>query len=229
MSTAFDINSFLQNGLIYGGARPSKFNIIAGIPPNLAIPGFTEKLTFSASAASIPGFNMGQVQIPYFGRKIKTAGDRVWEDWQISVMLDEDYIVRAGFEVWNNAINSLVTNVMSPSDDNATGILSSPAGVSAGIGGTVPGIGSSITEFGEPFKSNWIINHYAKDGSNDIIRQYTLLGAWPRVIGPIDLDWGATDQIAKFSVLVSYDAMEPTIENTGSAKTASTPAYGDNT
>lgn len=226
MSTAFDINAFLQQGLVYGGARPSKFNIIASIPANLSIPGFTQKLAFTASAASVPAFNMGAIQLPYFGRKVKTAGDRTWDDWQVTVMLDEDYLTRAGLEYWNNSINSLITNVMSPSDDNNTLQVPSPAGVSAGVGGTIAGIGTSVGEFGEPYKSNWVINHYAKDGSDDIIRQYTLLGAWPRVIGPIELGWQMSDQISQFTVLISYDALIPTIENE-SDKTGGTVSYAD--
>jgi len=223
-SSAFDINSFLQNGLVYGGARPSKFNVIAAVPPAIVLPNFVQKLVFTASSASIPAFNLGAIPLPYFGRKVKTAGDRTWDDWQMTVMLDEDYITRGGFEVRNNSINSLVTNVMSPSNDNDTGIVPSPGNVNAGIGGAISGIGGNVSEFGEPYKSNWTINHYAKDGSDDIIRQYTLLGAWPRVIGPIELGWDMVDRIAQFTVLVSYDACVPTEENT-SPKTAATPSY----
>jgi len=78
---------------------------------------------------------VGVVQIPYFGRKIKSAGDRVWDDWHITVMMDEDYTTRALFESWSNSINRLESNVMQASLD------------------------------GEAYKAQWTITHYSKDGS----------------------------------------------------------------
>ena len=180
----FDLNNFIQQGLIYGGARPSKFDIQATLPA-VAIqagidPTSMQKLQMTCKAASIPSFNLGEVLIPYFGRKIKSAGDRNWDDWRITVMLDEDYNTRAMFEAWNNAINRLESNVMQADFDI------------------------------EAYKSNWTISHYGKDGST--IRQYTLIGAWPRTVGPLQLDWDQQDRISEFEVSVAFDNMEPALE-----------------
>jgi hypothetical protein len=48
--------------------------------------------------------------VPYFGRTIKLAGDRSFADWSVTVMNDEDYIVRNMFEDWSNKINQLAGN-----------------------------------------------------------------------------------------------------------------------
>jgi len=176
---AFDITQFLARGLIYGGARPSKFDIQLTLPT--ALTGIdtnaVQKLQFSCKAASIPSFQIGQVLIPYFGRKIKSAGDRVWDDWRITVMLDEDYTTRALFESWNNAINRLESNVMQTSLD------------------------------GEAYKALWTITHYSKDGSP--IRVYNIINGWPKAIGPLTLDWDGTDRISQFEVDVSFDNFIP--------------------
>jgi hypothetical protein len=203
---AFDLAQFLAEGLVYGGARPSKFDIQATLPPAISgsiDPSSVTKLQFTAMAASIPAFALGMVEIPYFGRKIKSSGDRVWDDWRIQVMLDEDYNTRAMFEAWNNSINALTSNFMLASEDST-----SPSNTLAGF-----------TE--ENYKSNWTISHYGKDQST--IRQYTLIGAWPRVIGEMALDWSQTNRIMEFPVTVSFDTMVPLLEGAKGNATI----YGD--
>ena len=190
----FDLNDFLAQGLVFGGARSSKFDVQVSIPPALTgtINGnFPQKLNFTCKAASIPPFRVGTVEIPYFGRKIKSAGDRTWDNWNITVMLDEDYSTRAAFEAWNNSINTLESNIL----------LDPDTGTSIGLPG------SNETE---SYKSNWTITHYAKD--TNIIRQYTLIGGWPPQIGPIELDWEAGNRISQFQVIVAFDWLLPTWE-----------------
>jgi len=190
----FDLQSFLAQGLIYGGARPSKFDVTVTLPTVLTgiDPTSTRRLQFTCKAASIPAFTLGMAEIPYFGRKIKTSGDRVWDDWRIMVMLDEDYNTRAMFEAWNNSINALSSNFMLSAEDG-------------------PATASTVAGFTEEnYKSNWNVTHYAKDKT--VIRQYVLIGAWPRIIGEMQLDWDATNRITEFPVTVSYDSLEPTVE-----------------
>ena len=138
---AFDITQFLAQGLTNGGARPSKFEIQLTLPT--ALTGIdanaVKKLTFTCKAASIPSFKVGVVEIPYFGRKIKSAGDRTWDDWRITVMLDEDYTTRALFESWNNSINRLESNVMKTGFDL------------------------------EAYKALWTVTHFSKDGGPIIV------------------------------------------------------------
>ena len=100
----FDISRFKQNGLVNGGARASLFQFILSPPQNIG--DFSTKLKFTCRAASIPASTVGQIEVPYFGRKIKLAGDRTFADWSVTVMNDEDYSVRKLFEQWSNLINS---------------------------------------------------------------------------------------------------------------------------
>jgi hypothetical protein len=108
---AFNIDQFKVNGLQYGGARPALFQVAVSPPPAIGLDlTSTRKFEFTARTATLPEMTVGSVEIPYFGRKIKIAGDRTFNDWGVTVMNDEDFGVRAMFEKWSNAINRMVTN-----------------------------------------------------------------------------------------------------------------------
>lgn len=131
---AFDINNFKTLGLRYGGARPSLFEVIVYSPTGITLGPGIEKFPFVCRAAELPESTIGNIEIPYFGRKIKVAGERSFADWTVTVMNDEDFAVRTMFEAWHNSINTIVSNLrLASPDDNA-------------------------------YKSNVDVNQYAKDG-----------------------------------------------------------------
>lgn len=108
----FNINTFKQTGLVYGGARPALFKVMLYLPSQLQVDNLSvTKFTFVCKSASLPASSVGSIDVSYFGRKIKVAGDRNFNDWRVSVLNDEDFSVRAMFESWSNAINRLVANV----------------------------------------------------------------------------------------------------------------------
>lgn len=111
----FNVNEFKAKGLFFGGARPSLFQATLSVPPDLAIDNLSvQKFSFTARAAEIPASEIASFDVPYFGRKIKMAGDRTFADWRVTIMNDEDFAVRSVFEAWQNAINKLVANSRSP-------------------------------------------------------------------------------------------------------------------
>jgi len=111
----FNISSFKENGLVYGGARPSLFNVFMSVPAGIGIDNVSvDKFRFVCKTAELPESNVGSIDIPYFGRRIKVAGERNFADWAVTVMNDEDFSVRAMFEAWSNAINRMVANVRDP-------------------------------------------------------------------------------------------------------------------
>lgn len=106
---AFNINEFKSRGLTKGGVRPSLFQV--QINPNIGEdPNALEKFTFTCRASEVPAATVDSINVPYFGRQVKLAGDRTFADWSVTVMNDEDYIVRNMFEDWSNKINQLVGN-----------------------------------------------------------------------------------------------------------------------
>lgn len=111
----FNIAAFKANGLVYGGARPSLFNVFLSVPVGIGIDNVSvDKFRFVCRAAELPESTVSSIDIPYFGRKIKVAGERTFADWSVTVMNDEDFSVRSLFETWSNAINRMVANVRDP-------------------------------------------------------------------------------------------------------------------
>jgi hypothetical protein len=104
---AFNINQ-IKAQLVGGGARQSLFQVQFNNPANAVS---NIKVPFMVKASSIPEVRLGNIQIPYFGRKINLAGDRTYDAWQVTVINDEDFLVRDGLETWSNYINSFAGNL----------------------------------------------------------------------------------------------------------------------
>jgi hypothetical protein len=119
--------------------------------------------------AQLPGSTVGVVPVNYFGRELKFVGNRTFADWTISVINDEDFIVRNAFERWMNGINSHNFNVRNP-------LALAPLGYS---------VDSDITQFGKQgnvLKKYRFIGVYPTDitpidvdwGSNDTIEEFSV-------------------------------------------------------
>ena len=108
---AFNINDFKARGLVFGGARPSLFQVELVPPLQVLEPAASEKFTFTCNATTVPPATIGVTTAPYFGRRIKLAGDRDFGDWSVTVMNDEDFLVRNMFERWSNVMNTLASNL----------------------------------------------------------------------------------------------------------------------
>ena len=101
---AFNINE-ISGVLTGGGARPSLFQAFISSPG-----GIIPNIQFLCRATTLPESSVGQIDIPYFGRKIHVAGNRTYRDWSITVMNDEDFLIRHEFERWLSIINGVQTN-----------------------------------------------------------------------------------------------------------------------
>ena len=119
----FNIND-IRAQLTGGGARPNLFEVVLPFPA-IANPGAaTMKMTFTCKGAQIPGSDIGTVEVPYFGRIVKMAGNRSFAEWTTTVINDEDFAVYNSIQTWMNAINSHAENVRgagtAPGDYQAT-------------------------------------------------------------------------------------------------------------
>jgi len=108
---AFNVAEFRAN-MVGDGARPNLFQVSLTFPA-LVTNGVaaSQKATFMAKAAQLPGSTVGMVTVPYFGRELKFAGNRTFPDWTITIINDEDFTIRNTMESWLNAINSHAGNV----------------------------------------------------------------------------------------------------------------------
>lgn len=97
---AFDATAF-RSQLIGDVARPNLHRVTVIFPEG----GVDEKFQFQCRSSQIPGYIIGTIMVPYFGRMIKFAGDRVVEDFAVRVIQDEDYKIRRAFEAWQNRLD----------------------------------------------------------------------------------------------------------------------------
>lgn len=110
----FNISQFRAE-LKGGGARPNLFNVLLTFPA-IAVQGIdaARKLQFMIRTASLPPSTLGVIPLPFQGRSLPIAGDRVFEPWEISVLNDTDFLIRDAFETWSNAINEHESNLGIP-------------------------------------------------------------------------------------------------------------------
>ena len=105
----FSINNFRAQ-LQGQGARPNLFEVTIPFPGAVNPGEAGQKITFMCKGAQIPGADIGLVEVPYFGRNIKLAGNRTFAEWTTTVINDEDFAVHAGLTNWMNAINTHASN-----------------------------------------------------------------------------------------------------------------------
>lgn len=153
----FNINEF-KGSMNLDGARPNLFEVV--------IPVYDQKLTFTCKTAQLPGSTIGVVEVPYFGRMVKLAGNRTFAEWTVSILNDEDFVVRNQIEEWMSSINKHETNLAVDLYDGYS------------FDGTVLQYGKT----GDVIKSYNFVGMFPTDlspieldwGSNDTIEEYSV-------------------------------------------------------
>ena len=111
---AFNVNNF-RSALPGGGARANLFEVRIPSPPGLdGLPDdASRKVRLLCQTASIPTGTIEQTELNYFGRVYKIAGTRTFEDWETTILNDEDFAIRIWMEKWMDKINGNTSNVAS--------------------------------------------------------------------------------------------------------------------
>jgi len=179
---AFDVNSFRTN-LTGDGARANLFEVSLQFPPWIGGAGVAGlKSTFMVKAAQLPGSTVGVAPLFYFGREVKLAGNRTFQDWTVQIINDEDFLIRNALEAWFNGLNDPVANIR---DSNADVI----------DGGY--GVDATVIQYGK---------------TGDILKTYKFIGIWPIDVSPIEVDWGANDQVEEFTATFAVQYfIDPTV------------------
>lgn len=196
---AFSISE-ITGKLKKGGARPTLFQVVMS---KTDFPDLRNLSPFFIQSAQIPSSTITAIEVPYFGRKIKVAGDRTFDTWTVTILNDEDFALRHIFETWHNKINSLYSN-QNLYDSAAPSNYKTDA---------------TVTQFSKtgPPQPNPLGGEAVPTTGNDAgaLRTYMFSGLFPTEISPIDLSWDATDQIESFSVTFAYDYFEVVSGSTG--------------
>lgn len=171
---AFNIDSF-RTALTGDGARPNLFDVQLAFPSFVTLGGLAgPKAQVQVRATQLPGSAIGTTPTFYFGREVKLAGNRTYADWTITVLNDEDFIIRNAFEQWLEGISSAQGNIRNPA--------------------------ASVIDGG--YGTNSLATQYGKTGG--IIKQYQIIGMFPVDISPIDVDWASNDSIEEYSVSLAF-------------------------
>jgi len=174
----FNVGSF-RAAMTGDGARANLFEV--SLKPPSADSGVVEKITYMAKAAQLPGSTIGMAQLSYFGRELKFPGNRTFPDWTITIINDENFLIRNIMERWMAGINSHETNLRSTQFKD--GPLANGYSVLADV------------------------HQYGKTGGTPI-KSYKFYGMFPIDISPIELDWGTNDAIEEFTVTFAYQWWE---------------------
>lgn len=75
-------------------SRPNRFLVTGGAP---FLPPDTR---FLAKGSSLPSATLGAMDVNYMGRAIKYAGDRVYDDWEITCYQDNTANLRRAIDGW---------------------------------------------------------------------------------------------------------------------------------
>lgn len=100
-----DFKSVLQGG----GVRPTMFQVELTFPSTVTADNnqATNQGQFLIKASQIPVAQIGEIQVPFRGRKLKVSGDRSYPEWNVQVINDNTQTLRKAFEKWSERIQNM--------------------------------------------------------------------------------------------------------------------------
>ena len=169
--------SDFKGALIGGGARPNLFEVElttfpAGIGWNAS------DFSYMCKAATLPASNIANIDIPFRGRIFKVAGDRTIDPWTVTIINDENFLLRNAFENWTQQIADLSTN----------------------IGATLPEsymTNAVVYQLGRGSKAS---STNSSGERNVVLKEYEFIDIFPTNVSAIDLSYDTGDTIEEFTV-----------------------------
>ena len=184
-----------------GGARPNLFEVSIPDLPDAAKNsspkatwGSDEQENFSimCKAAQLPASTIASIDVPFRGRTLKVAGDRTIENWNITIINDEDFAIRNAMEAWMNAIAKLSNN---------TGAVN-PSSYMTDAYVYQLGRGYSSGRFSKA-------NSGTDDGESITpLKSFKFLDIFPVSVSAIDLSYDSGDTVEEFTVEFAVQSFE---------------------
>ena len=178
MATNKTLTDF-KAALAFGGARPNLFEVGITLPTNAAsaVGILDAKFIMLCKAANLPASNIANIDVPFRGRIFKVAGDRTYDTWSITVINDNDFIIRTFMENWMQHIGQYkdASGVTNPNDYMAS---------------------ATVTQLSR------IASTMTASSATGIVdaKQYTFQDIFPTNISAIDLSFDSSDAIEEFTV-----------------------------
>ena len=170
--------SDFKSKLIGGGARPNLFEVELTTLPDGVTGWDADSFKFLCKAAALPAQNIASIDVPFRGRIFKVAGDRTIDTWTVTVINDEDFVLRNAFENWTQQIADLTTN-LGATDPSA--YMTNAKVFQLGRGSTKASTSSDGNE-------------------NVVLKEYEFIDIFPTSVSAIDLSYDTGDTIEEYTV-----------------------------
>jgi hypothetical protein len=170
--------SDFKSALLGGGARPNLFEVELTTLPEGVTGWDAATFRFMCKAASLPAQNIAAIDIPFRGRIFKVAGDRTIDPWTVTVINDENFLLRNAFENWTQQIADLTTN----------------------IGATLPESYMTNAKVYQLGRGSTKSSENSSGERNAVLKQYEFVDIFPTSVSAIDLSYDTGDTIEEFTV-----------------------------
>ena len=170
--------SDFKSKLIGGGARPNLFEVELPTLPDGVTGWDADSFQFLCKAAALPAQTIASIDVPFRGRIFKVAGDRTIDTWTVTVINDEDFVLRNAFENWTQQIADLTTN-LGATDPSA--YMTNAKVFQLGRGSTKASTSSDGNE-------------------NVVLKEYEFIDIFPTSVSAIDLSYDTGDTIEEYTV-----------------------------
>ena len=170
--------SDFKSALVGGGARPNLFEVELTTLPEGVTGWDAETFRFMCKATALPAQNIAAIDIPFRGRIFKVAGDRTIDNWSVTVINDEDFLLRNAFENWTQQIADLSTN----------------------IGATDPSSYMTDAKVFQLGRGSTKSSQNSSGERNVVLKEYEFVDVFPINVSAIDLSYDTGDTIEEFTV-----------------------------
>jgi len=94
-----------------GGVRPTMFAVSLSFPEGVVTgSGLSadgdRRVTFLAEGAQLPPSEIGEIAVPFRGRRLKVSGDRTFADWTVRIINDDSFLIKNAMEKWSEKIQN---------------------------------------------------------------------------------------------------------------------------
>ena len=170
--------SDFKSKLIGGGARPNLFEVELTTLPDGVTGWDADSFQFLCKAAALPAQTIASIDVPFRGRIFKVAGDRTIDTWTVTVINDEDFVLRSAFENWTQQIADLTTN----------------------LGATDPSAYMTNAKVYQLGRGSSKASTSSTGNENVVLKEYEFIDIFPTSVSAIDLSYDTGDTIEEFTV-----------------------------
>ena len=178
-----------KSALRGGGARPNLFEVTIPSPPSGVT--LTENFPILCKSAALPASIIASIDVPFRGRIFKVSGDRTFDVWTVTIINDQDFLIREAMERWMQSIGQYgdSSGLTNPADYMADAYVKQFKRGRSNLGKDTP-FGSGL----------------------EVAATYKFFDIFPTNVSAIDLSYDTSDTIEEFTVEFQVQYWTPSNE-----------------